>query len=126
MTTYIYRSAFSSDSSEIGNTVPGSNSITTTSRPLDETHVVSTPNGSLASFICRAAYLENDLRTEKQPFFDDAYGIKTVSQQEIGSGASFVVLKAQISEEDKEDTSKYKWPQRYVAIKRVKDKVAIR
>src|SRR5438045_1513848 len=52
-------------------------------------------HGTLASFISHTAYLEERLRCESSVFFDDRVRIKTESKCRLGSGASFLVERAE-------------------------------
>lgn len=121
MTTHIYQSAFASASTD-----PSTSNATGVQTPLtgpslsQELHRPS--EGSLASFICRVAYLEKKLRAKNTAFFDSDHGIKAVSIVQLGFGVSFSVERGSLASgpdfiQNNQDANSRK----YIAIKRVKE-----
>ncbi|KAI9858397.1 MAG: hypothetical protein M1813_007501 [Trichoglossum hirsutum] len=111
MTTSRFRSAFASESF------------------LPEPDIPSA-QGSLASFVCHVAHLENELRDESSVFFDDKHEIEAASRKKIGSGASFSVERAEWRSEFNEQgvsssDQVTKWG-KYVAIKSVREASVLR
>lgn len=90
------------------------------------------PQTSLASFICHASHLENELRAESSVFFDDRNEVKGSARSRLGRGASFVVERAEwkssstdVSSLDVSERKSLKWG-RYIAIKTVNEGTAKR
>ncbi|PGH11906.1 serine/threonine protein kinase [Helicocarpus griseus UAMH5409] len=96
MTSLLYRSAFASEPTDIsGNSFSEAKNKTSDSPEVPEWSA----QGSLASFICHAAHLQNELRSDDSIFFDDNNEIKALSKKRIGIGASFLVERAEWSNE---------------------------
>ncbi|EDN02649.1 predicted protein [Histoplasma mississippiense (nom. inval.)] len=127
MTTLLYPSAFESEvtgapdpalpDAEVHNSNPSQDSEWS-------------PQGSLASFICHASYLQNELRTDNSIFVDDNNRIKSLSRHKIGSGASFIVERAEwlagVHQHDVSLSQRFsKWGQ-YIAIKSVRERPQLR
>ncbi|PGH27119.1 serine/threonine protein kinase [Polytolypa hystricis UAMH7299] len=93
MATFRYQSAFKSSSTGASDsTGPGIPTPESSSSLIQEK---GTDQGSLASLICHASYLENELRADDSIFFDENNEVKALSRRMIGSGASFLVERAE-------------------------------
>ncbi|KAL2363631.1 hypothetical protein RJZ56_003485 [Blastomyces dermatitidis] len=120
MTTLLYESAFTSEPTEAS----GYRTEAQTSGSSRDPEW--SPQGSLASFICHASHLQKALRTDDSIFVDDNNGIKALSRQKIGSGASFIVERAEwiagVHENDVSLSRQFsKWG-KYIAIKSVRER----
>jgi hypothetical protein len=112
MSTLIYRSAFSSESTATTKTGQSSSSAATPQTTDRSTHIASS-QGSLASFICHVTYLDDKLRRgDLSSLFDEKGDVNTVSRIELGSGASFIVDRGEIAVGAETE---------YVAIKSVRE-----
>ncbi|OJD11136.1 serine/threonine protein kinase [Emergomyces pasteurianus Ep9510] len=84
------------------------------------------PQRSLASFICHASYLQNELRSDDSIFFDDNNRIKQLSRQKIGLGASFTVERAEwltgVHIHDVSLSQRFLNWGKYIAIKTVRER----
>ncbi|KLJ12173.1 hypothetical protein EMPG_09601 [Blastomyces silverae] len=123
MTTLLYESAFGSEPTEASSYGLPATGVQTPGSSQDSEW---SPHGSLASFICHASHLQNALRTDDSIFVDDNNGIKALSRQKIGSGASFIVERAEwiagIQENDVSLSRQFsKWG-KYIAIKSVRER----
>ncbi|PGH04269.1 serine/threonine protein kinase [Blastomyces parvus] len=123
MTTLLYESAFGSEPAEVSAYgLPAREAQTSGSSQDSEW----SPQGSLASFICHASHLQKALRTDDSIFVDDNNGIKALSGQKIGSGASFIVERAEwvagVQGNDSSLSRQFsKWG-KYIAIKSVRER----
>lgn len=121
MTTHIYQSAFATEST-ISSTSNAANLQTPLTRSSLSQKPHRPPEGSLASLICRVAYLENELRANNTAFFDSDHGIKAISRVQLGFGVSFSVERGTLaSGPDFLKNSRDADSPKYIAIKRVKE-----
>ncbi|TLD03597.1 uncharacterized protein PgNI_11774 [Pyricularia grisea] len=119
MTTYIYPSAFSPLTSQLGVSV-GTVAAGAITSANDEatTSSTSAKDASFAGFICHAAYLEAQLRKGGQSAFFSGDGKQIVNRDRIGEGASFLVDRAELQGNPETDSSQ---SPKYVAIKTAKE-----
>ena len=131
MSTYRFISTFPETEYRTETDIPGSPAkLTSPSAPVYPEVEVEVPQTSLASFICHASHLENELRAESSVFFDDRNEVKGSSQRRLGHGTSFVVERAEwrsiVDHDSSLDVSErktLKWG-RYIAIKTVNEGTA--
>lgn len=120
ITTHIFPSAFSSESTKLSTS--GAASLQTPpkeSSPSHEPHRL--PQGSLATFICRVAYLEKELGPTNTTFFDSDHGIRGTSTVQLGIDASFSAERGTLSSgSDVIGHSLNATSPKYITIKRVK------
>ena len=123
MTTLIYPSAISDE-------VYSTDSTTATSLSQDqEIHLqdkvpATAKTGGFVAFICHVARLEAHLlRGEQTNFFGDRFKIALGSRQPIGSGASFVVDRAELIRRNRSVGDDDLPPStKFVAIKTVRER----
>lgn len=122
MTTHIYQSAFAREPTDLSTWSAARLQTPPTCSSLSQEPYRSR-EGSLASFICRVAYLEHELRAKNTAFFDSDHGIKAISRVELGFGASFSVERGTLkSAPDVIRSSQDANSRKYIAIKRVKER----
>ena len=78
--------------------------------------------GSLASFVCHVAYLENQLRDDTGTVFDDQNLEITGRREKIGNGAPFGVEKAEWNCKPGQQIYQTRRWGKWVALKTVKPK----
>jgi hypothetical protein len=121
MTSHIYQSAFTSESTRLSASGAVSPELPPTGPSLSQ-DPYRLPQGSLAAFICRVAYLENKLQPTNATFFDSDHEIRATSTVQIGVGVSFSIKRGTLlSGSDVIGHSLTAKIPKYVAIKRVKE-----
>lgn len=122
MTTYVYPSAFSPLTSQLGVSVgAGAAGAITSANDEATTSSKSAKDASFATFICHTAYLEGQLRKGDQSAFFAAGGKQIVNRKRIGEGASFLVDRAELQSNTETDGSQ---GPKYVAVKTAKEPTA--
>ncbi|KXX75771.1 Serine/threonine-protein kinase HT1 [Madurella mycetomatis] len=105
MTSYVYPSAFSTNfssaatpSTSVTGTAKSSSPGITTPQSTTQFGEVTVSEG-LGSFICHAAYLESNLRRGERSVLFSARRSRIVNRQRIANGASFIVERADLGEQ---------------------------
>ncbi|ODH37039.1 serine/threonine protein kinase [Paracoccidioides brasiliensis] len=123
MTSLLFESAFVSESTETSGQGVRTPNVHT---PVTSQVAEWSAQRSLASFICHASHLQKELRSDDSVFFDDNSEIKELSRTKIGSGASFVVERAEwqpgVNKLEVSLSQRFlKWG-KYVAVKSVRER----
>ncbi|TLD28277.1 hypothetical protein PspLS_04132 [Pyricularia sp. CBS 133598] len=122
MTTYVYPSAFSPLTSQIGVGVgSGAAGAITSANDEATTSSKSAKDASFATFICHTAYLEAQLRKGDQSAFFADVGKQIGNRRRIGEGASFLVDRAELQGNTETDG---RHGSKYVAVKTAKEPTA--
>ncbi|GAB1319903.1 Serine/threonine protein kinase [Madurella fahalii] len=112
MTSYVYPSAFSSDFTSAATPSTGGTGVSSSGGSGGSVTDVSSVTGGgggvtgqvtasqgLGAFICHAAYLETKLQRGGRSLFFSTARSRIVSRQRIANGASFIVERAELEEQ---------------------------
>ncbi|KAK1832949.1 hypothetical protein QBC39DRAFT_62228 [Podospora conica] len=103
MTSYLYQSAFTHDSRY---SLPTPNDANTTGNATTApASSIDNPasNDGLATFICHAAYLDNQLQRGDRSAFFAAHHARLANRERIGHGLTFVVERAELDDAPRDD-----------------------
>lgn len=125
MTSYVYRSAFSTDSSETtSSALPATGPVTPAGTNEQGQQLPNSRKGGFASFICHVAYLEDSIRSGEKTTFFAWDRTKTTTRTRLGYGTSFLVDRAEVLHEGEgpadESSSSISKP-KYVVVKTVRE-----
>lgn len=106
MTSYHYQSAFSHDSYSLPTHAHDTDNTTgnaTTAPASSHANNPASSSDGLATFICHAAYLDNQLQRGDRSAFFAAHQARLVNRERIGHGLTFVVERAELDDAPRGD-----------------------